>query len=104
MTNSELRRGPTMSVYLAVWGALLVIVAIEVSLAYAHVSTGRLLVMLLMLAVLEGGIAVRYFMHLRYDPPLLFWTVIPAVVFALIMMNQLWADAHRVSALRFPGR
>jgi len=47
-------------------------------------------------------VALRYFMNLKYEPPALFWTLIPGLVFALLMLNHVWPDAIRVSALRFP--
>src|ERR1700722_16194477 len=95
--------GPSMDVYIAVWIGLVLIVAVEAALTYAHLSAGWLLVALLVLAIVEAGIALRYFMHLKYEPPALAWTFIPAVVFALLMMNQFWADAHRLMVLRFPS-
>jgi|SRR5271163_4527808 len=95
--------GPTMNVYVAVWIGLIVIVAVETGLTYAHLSSGWLLAGLLVLAIAEAGVALRYFMHLKYEPPALFWTLIPAVVFALLMMNQFWVDAHRLTTLRFPS-
>jgi heme/copper-type cytochrome/quinol oxidase subunit 4 len=77
-------------------------VAIEAALARAHVSSGMLLASLLVLAFLEAAVALRYFMHLKYEVPLLFWTLIPGLLLAFIMMNQFWADAARMSSLRFP--
>jgi cytochrome c oxidase subunit IV len=92
-----------MNVYVAVWVGLIVIVAIETALTYSHMSPGRLVASLLVLAIIEAGVALRYFMHLKYEPPALAWTLIPAVVFALLMLNQIWVDAHRLSTLRFPS-
>jgi heme/copper-type cytochrome/quinol oxidase subunit 4 len=88
--------------YVGVWLALVAIAAAQVSLALAHLPGATLVASLLALAVLEAGIALRYFMHLKYEPPALFWTLIPALVFALLMLNQIWADAARLRALRFP--
>lgn len=93
---------PTMRLYVMVWVGLILIVAAEIVLTYMHLPAGMLLTLLLALAIVEAGVALRYFMHLKYENPALFWTLIPAVVFALLMMNQLWPDALRLSALRFP--
>jgi cytochrome c oxidase subunit IV len=95
--------GPTASLYISVWLGLLVIVALEAFLTYAHLSPARLLASLLVLAIIEATIALRYFMHLKYEPPALAWTLIPAIVFALLMMNQIWADAYRLATMRFPA-
>ena len=102
-TEADAAHGPTTSTYVAVWIGLILIVAVETGLTYAHFSAGWLLVALLLLAIVEATVALRYFMHLKYEPPALAWTLIPAVVFALLMMNQFWADAHRLTTLRFPS-
>lgn len=96
--QSALRPGPRT--HLLVWMALLGIVALELALTYSRPGTGTLLAGLLALAVLEAVIALLYFMHLRYERALLFWCVVPAVVFALIMLDQIWPDAFRLLTLR----
>jgi cytochrome c oxidase subunit IV len=89
-----------MRLYVAVWLALLLIVGAEVALTYAHLSTGMLLSGLLVLAMVEAGLGVMYFMHLKYERRLLFWSLIPALLFVFIMMNQFWSDAQRLQSLR----
>src|SRR5665213_1510873 len=102
MTTMEPSAGPKMRVYISVWLGMLLIVAIEAALAYAHVSGGVLVTALLVLAFLEAAIALRYFMHLKYEVPMLFWTLIPGLLLAFFMMNQFWAGSSRLNALRFP--
>lgn len=85
--------------YVAVWIGLLLIVAVEVALTYAHLPAGTLVAALLALAVLEAGFGTMYFMHLKYERRALFWCLIPALIFVLLMMNQFWSDAHRLLAL-----
>jgi heme/copper-type cytochrome/quinol oxidase subunit 4 len=65
-------------------------------------STHGLLVSLLVLAFIEAGIGLLYFMHLRYEKPNLFWSLVPAVIFVLFMMNHIWPDAYRMLNLRVP--
>jgi cytochrome c oxidase subunit IV len=55
-----------------------------------------LLAALLSLAVIEAGLGVMYFMHLKYERRALFWSLIPTLVFVLVMLNHLWPDAHRL--------
>jgi heme/copper-type cytochrome/quinol oxidase subunit 4 len=87
-----------MKLYLAVYVFLLLIVAVEVTLTYLRLPTGTLLLALLTLAVVDAGLGLMYFMHLRYERRL-FWSLIPALVFVFIMMNQIWSDAHRLRSL-----
>ncbi len=103
MTTSNKIAEPGMKVYLAVWLGMLLIVAIEAGLVYARVNSHTLFVALLILAFLEAAVALRYFMHLKYEVPLLFWTLIPGLLLAFLMMNQFWADAARLNELRFPA-
>ena len=91
---------PGMKLYVAIWMGLLLIVAVEVALTYARLLTGTLLAAFLALALLEAGLGVMYFMHLRYERRNLFWSLIPGLLFVLIMMNHLWPDALRLLRLR----
>jgi cytochrome c oxidase subunit IV len=91
---------PRTRVYVLVWLGLLLIVATEVALTYAHLSPGTLLALLLGLALLEAGLAVMYFMHLKYERRILFWSLIPGLIFVLFMLNQLWFDAVRLRSLQ----
>jgi cytochrome c oxidase subunit IV len=91
--------GPGMRLYVAVWLSLLLIVAAEVALTYAGLPAGTLLAALLALALVEAALGVMYFMHLRYERRTLFWSLIPALIFVFIMMNQFWSDAHRLRSL-----
>jgi heme/copper-type cytochrome/quinol oxidase subunit 4 len=93
---------PTLKLYVGIWLGLIAIVGIETVLAFSGLSTSALIASLLLLAIVEAGIALRYFMHLKYEPPALAWTLIPAIVFALLMMNQVWPDARRLVSLHFP--
>ncbi|MBS1839417.1 MAG: cytochrome C oxidase subunit IV family protein [Acidobacteria bacterium] len=90
---------PGMRLYFAVWIGLLCIAGAEVFLSYRGFSAGRLLAVLLILAVVEAGIGLLYFMHLKYDRPILLWSFVLAVVFVLLMMNQIWPDAYRMVSI-----
>jgi cytochrome c oxidase subunit IV len=87
--------------YVGIWFGLVCIAGIEVILTYRGFSTAGLLLALFILAIIEAGIGLAYFMHLKYESPSLVWTVIPFVIFVLLMMNQIWPDAYRVNSLRF---
>jgi len=91
-----------MTGYISIWVGLLCIVGIETFLTTLQLSTHRLLASLLLLAFIEAGIALLYFMHLKYEKPNLFWSLVPAVIFVLFMMNHIWPDAYRMLNLRVP--
>lgn len=91
--------GPRMGFYVAIWIGLLAIVGVEVGLTYAGLGSGVLLAALLALALLESGLGVMFLMHLKYERRTLFWSLIPGLIFVLIMMNHLWRDAARMLSL-----
>ena len=104
MTTTDARPGPSMRLYVGVWLGLILIVAAEVLLAYAHLRPAILLMALLVLvlALVEAGAALLVFMHLKYERPTLFWSLIPALIFVLVLMDHLWPDALRLTSLRAP--
>ncbi|MFZ3215738.1 MAG: cytochrome C oxidase subunit IV family protein [Candidatus Acidiferrales bacterium] len=98
----DAKHEPGMSGYISIWIGLLCIVGIETFLTFLKLSTDELITSLLVLAFIEAGIGLLYFMHLRYEKPNLFWSLVPAVIFVLFMMNHIWPDAYRLVSLRLP--
>ena len=90
---------PGMKSYVGVWIGLLCIAGVEVFLTYRGLSTHALLAVLLVLAFIEAGIGLLYFMHLKYDRPLLLWSFVISGLFVLLMMNQVWPDAFRMVSI-----
>lgn len=93
-------QGPGMGTYIGIWAGFLAIVGVEVLITYQHPQTRTLLAILLILAFIEAGIGLLYFMHMRYERKILFWTIVPITVFVLIMLDHVWPDAFRLAALR----
>jgi len=85
-----------MKRYVVVWFALLAIVTVEVVVTLAHPPTGLLLAGLLLLALIEAGLGLLYFMHLKYERRSFMWSVILAVVIAVVLMDHFWLDAFRL--------
>jgi heme/copper-type cytochrome/quinol oxidase subunit 4 len=100
MAGTEAKGGMGMKSYWAIWIGLLCIVGIEVFLTYRHWSPHRLLLFLLIFAFIEASIAVMFFMHLKDERPSLFWSLVPALLFVLFMMDHFWPDALRLEHLR----
>jgi len=100
MSDHEAAQGPGMRFFVAVWVALMCIVGIEVFLTYRHLPPRQLLLWLLILAFVEAGIAVSYFMHLKYERAALAWSLIPATAFVIFLLDHVWPDAFRLASLR----
>ena len=100
MSSGESAAGPGMAFFVAVWVGLMGIVGIEVFLTYRHMPAPELLVWLLLLAFLEAGLALWYFMHLKYERAALVWSLVPAFIFVVFMMDHVWPDAFRMASLK----
>ncbi len=95
-SNREL----TMSSYVGIGVGLMLIVGVEVILTYQHMPPRTLLFALLCLACLEAYVGVMYLMHVKYERPILFWTVFPATLFVLGFLCYLFPDAFRMLNMR----
>ena len=102
MPRVESSSSPGMRFYAVLWAGLLGIVIVEVLLTYGGLSPRALLISLLALALIEAGVALLYFMGLKYERRILFWSLIPALVFVLVLLDHLWPDALRVTSMRLP--
>lgn len=69
-------------------------------LTFRHFPSRELLAYLRILAFVEAGIGVMYFMHLKYERSIPFWSVIPALLFVFFMMDHIWPDALRLEHVR----
>jgi len=87
--------------YFWVWGALLVLTAIEVALAYKQVfSAVRMLEVLLILSIIKSALIIGYFMHLKFERALMRWLLMGSVVACFIIMYFFFfPDADRVRDL-----
>src|ERR1051325_9539666 len=67
--------------YFWVWGALLVLTAIEVVLAYKQVFEAvRMIEILLILSVIKSALIIGYFMHLKFETAIMRWMITISVV------------------------
>jgi hypothetical protein len=71
------------------------------SVVYRGLSTHALLASLLLLAMIESAIGVLYFMHLKFERRVMMWSILLSIVFVLLMMNQIWPDAYRMTTIGF---
>ncbi|MFZ0958171.1 MAG: cytochrome C oxidase subunit IV family protein [Candidatus Sulfotelmatobacter sp.] len=87
--------------YFWVWGALLVLTAVEVGLAYNQVfQPVAMLEVLLALSVIKSALIVSFFMHLKFETPLMRWMLVISVVgLFVIMYFFFFPDAGRILKL-----
>ena len=86
--------------YIPVYIALLVLSGLQVVLAYSHLDRNRLLASMLAVAIFSAALAIMYFMHMADERRSFFWSLIPATLFVLLMMNMIWSDSFRLLHMR----
>ena len=94
------KRKSGISRYIPVYIALLALSGLQVFLAYARLDRNRLLASMLAVAILSAALAIMYFMHMAQERRSFFWSLIPATIFVLLMMNMIWSDSFRLLHMR----
>lgn len=94
---SQARTSKGMSSSFFVYGAIL---AIAIAQVVAAIAMGPSLWRMLLLAAIQGYLAVMFFMHLRDEKPVLRLALIPGTLFVLVMMNMIWADSFRLAVMK----
>ena len=100
-TTDEYSGHDSKAQYFWVWGALLVLTAVEVVLAYRQVfQPVRMLQILLILSVIKSALIIGYFMHLKFEKALMRWMIVISVTACFIIMYFFFfPDAGRVLRL-----
>jgi len=73
---------------------------VQVFLAYTRLDRNRLLASMLAVAIFSAALAIMYFMHMAQERRSFFWSLIPATIFVLLMMNMIWSDSFRLLHMR----
>lgn len=79
-----------------VWGALLIITAIEVYLGYQNMEPVRMLSILMGLSIIKAALIIAYFMHMKFEVTRMRWLTMASLVFCLAMMCVFFPDAFRI--------
>ena len=79
---------------------ILALAGVQVALAYQNAQGAQLLVRMLAVALIQAGLGVMYFMHLRNERRNLRLALIPVTIFVMLMMNMIWSDSFRLLHMR----
>ena len=87
--------------YFWVWGALLVLTAIEVVLGYKQMfEPVHMLELLLILSIIKSALIIGYFMHLKFEKAIMRWMLVLSVTVCFIIMYFFFfPDADRILRL-----
>jgi cytochrome c oxidase subunit IV len=82
--------------YVITYFCILIIAAIQFVFAYYNADKPGLWNRLLFLAIVEGILAVLFFMHLWMESRRLLFTVMLVMLFVLISLQWSWPDSFRI--------
>jgi cytochrome c oxidase subunit IV len=100
--TERLHGGSGVKSILFVWLVLLASTLLEVFVAYRHLAGAPTLVLLLILALVNGYFIVAFFMHLKDERRSLILTLVPATIYVLAMMTMLFPDGIRLHLMKPP--
>jgi heme/copper-type cytochrome/quinol oxidase subunit 4 len=78
-----------------VYVCLLALAAIQFVIAYQDISTSQMFARMLVVAIIEAGLAVLFFMHL-WENRGLKWFVLIFTIAAILGMQYGWTDSYRL--------
>lgn len=93
---AEQHRHHKLRQFFGVWGALLVLTAIEVYLGYQNMEPRRMLSILMCLSIIKAALIIAYFMHMKYEVSRMKLLTMCSLVFCLAMMMVFFPDAFRI--------
>src|SRR6201997_2352917 len=82
-----------------VWGALLVMTAIEVYLTYQNMEPIKMLTILMGLSLIKAALIIGFFMHMKYEMSRMKGLTMCSLVACLALMMIFFPDALRIISL-----
>lgn len=93
---STSQKTESLGTYFIVYFCILAIAGLQIVVAYQHIDGSQMFLRMLSLALIQAGLAIIFFMHMKTEKRSLFFTLISAAVFVLAMMNMIWSDSYRI--------
>ena len=82
------------------WFWLLGLTGVEVFLSYEQLGVKLMLALLMGLSIIKASLIISYFMHLRYEKRSLALTLMPALVFVVVLLFAFFPDSLRLLNMR----
>lgn len=98
--NATEKSANSMTTYLVIYVCILALAGLQVVLAYQHADGTQLLIRMMAVALVQSGLAVAFFMHLRQERRVLIFSLLSYTIFVLLMMNMIWSDSFRLLHMR----
>jgi heme/copper-type cytochrome/quinol oxidase subunit 4 len=94
--TTDAQKNNSMSRDLIVYFCMLALAGIQFVIAYQNISATQMFERMLIVAIIEGGLALLFFMHLSENRGLR-WFVIIFTVAVIFGMQYGWTDSFRLS-------
>ncbi len=95
MATAETHKTGGMGKDVAVYVCLLALAGIQFFIAYQDITASQMFVRMLCVAIVEGGLALLFFMHLAENRGLR-WFVVIFTVAVILGMQYGWTDSFRL--------
>lgn len=82
--------------YYVIYACLLVLAGLQFFIATLHLDTSAMFARMLLVAIVEAGLAVMFFMHLWAEKRGWFMFVVVFTVFVMLAMQYGWTDSNRM--------
>ncbi len=96
MTTAEQHERGGIGKDLVVYVCLLALAGLQFVIAYQHIDAAQMFWRMLVVACVEAGLAVLFFMHLWNEKRAFLWFVLIFTVSVLLGMQYGWTDAFRM--------
>jgi len=98
----ETSEGPSgsLATYFVVYACILVLAALQMVIAYEHIDGSQIFLRMLLIAIVQAGLAVMFFMHMKSERRNLALFLVQVTVFVLAVLNMFWADILRLLTMR----
>ncbi|HXZ40690.1 MAG TPA: cytochrome C oxidase subunit IV family protein [Terriglobales bacterium] len=97
MTTAGEHKSGGMGQDLVVYLCILALAAIQFVIAYQNINGDQMFVRMLIVALVEAGLALLFFMHLWSEKRAFMWASGIITVFVLFALQYGWTDSFRIS-------
>ncbi len=95
MAAAETHNRGSIGKDVGVYVLLLILAGIQFAIAYQDITASQMFARMLSVAILEGGLALLFFMHLSENRGLM-WFVVIFTVAVILGMQYGWTDSYRL--------
>jgi heme/copper-type cytochrome/quinol oxidase subunit 4 len=95
MAAAETHNRGSIGKDVGIYVLLLILAGIQFAIAYQDITASQMFARMLSVAILEGGLALLFFMHLSENRGLM-WFVVIFTVAVILGMQYGWTDSYRL--------